>query len=141
MTTDLGPRLSAKRQKIDAVKVPDDDKWRLHPESDEKDKKIREQAEEIKFLSNNFATARITFKLPKGFETKQIPVEFARYRDFDAQELDALVSLGRKRTLRLISVPIQRSLCPQGKDGFIHLISKSISKSTTRIGGIKSGSF
>ena len=47
-----------------------------------KDKKIREQEEKIKFLSNAFASASLGFFSAAGEEINQLPVTLTKYRKF-----------------------------------------------------------
>jgi hypothetical protein len=54
LTMDTGMTLTAKRHNVPVTKVPDDERWRLSEEPDDKDIRIRELEEENAFLRQSF---------------------------------------------------------------------------------------
>jgi hypothetical protein len=93
LTDDTIPTILAEAYGICATAVPKE--WLLPPESDQKDEKIRAQAEEIKFPSIAFAQAKLVFYSAHNEELAQFFPSLARYRAFKEEEIEELVEAVR----------------------------------------------
>jgi hypothetical protein len=91
LTMDTGMTLTAKRHNVPVTKVPDDERWRLSEEPDDKDIRIRELEEENAFLRQSFAMASLAIVSGSGKPVNEYPVKLKRFREFTPEELDELI--------------------------------------------------
>lgn len=92
LTTDTGTRLSAENQGVTAVKVPDDEKWRLPPEQNDDQKEIQKLRKKIEELESNFASIEISFA---SETSEEFSFEVPRYRELSENQIEELVILAK----------------------------------------------
>jgi hypothetical protein len=103
VTTDLGIRLVAQDETIAAIKVPDNEKWRQPPESNDDQKEIQKLRKRIEELESNFASVKVSFQ-PEG---PGFP--FGVYRELTRNEIEEIIGWAKKARAPYLNDP-NRSL-------------------------------
>jgi PIN domain len=94
LTDDVGPKMTAKRQRLPYTSVPEG--WRLAPENDSRDKELAQARQEIEGLRSNYASIAVHLEV-EGERPEKVSIKLPGYRPLEETQIDELMETAEAR--------------------------------------------
>ena len=122
LTHDTNPIATAKRVGLPTEVVPDS--WLLPPESDSRDKRIRELETRLRDLEENHPVLDIESLSSDGIAHRELAIEFLDYQPLEWSEIERLVELAQSLNPLAKSFNDTENNHPDGLDAVARAISR-----------------